>query len=66
MGFIALMAKQALFSLVVKAIIWSFHDILLSIVRPRNFVLLILVSNELPAIICNGISLCFFVKNCKK
>ena len=55
MGFIALMAKQALFSLVIKAIIWSFHDSLLSIVRPRNFVLLILVSNELPASICNGI-----------
>jgi hypothetical protein len=41
-GLIALMAKQALFNLVVRAATCSHHDSVLSVVRPRNFVLLIL------------------------
>jgi hypothetical protein len=45
-GLIALMAKQALFNLGVKAATCSLHDSVQSIVRPRNFVLLIFVSIE--------------------
>jgi len=55
-GLIALMTKQALFNLVIKAGICSLHDSMLSIVRPRNFVLLILVSIVLDVIICTLIS----------
>ena len=51
-GLISLMAKQTLFNLVGKAAICSLHDSILSIVRPRNFVLVILVSIVLDVIIC--------------
>jgi len=44
----------------------SFHDNVLSMINPRNFVLLMLVIIVLEEIICIFISLCFFVKNCKK
>jgi hypothetical protein len=44
---------------------WSFHDNVLSMINPKNLVLLILVIVVLEAIICIFISLCFLV-NCKK
>jgi hypothetical protein len=62
-GLIALMAKQALFNLDVKAATCSLHDSVQSIVRPRNFVLLIFVSI---VIICFLISFCFLKKKKKK
>jgi len=60
---IALMAKQALFNLSVKAVILSLHDNILSRVKPRNFVLLMLLNIEFDVIICIGILFCFLAKN---
>jgi len=45
---------------------FSLDESVLSTVKPRNLVLLILVITELKATIRIFISFCFLVKNCKK
>ena len=65
-GAIALMAKQALFNLVIMAAVCSFQVNILSNVMPRNFVLLVLISIELDDVNLILSSFYFLVKNCKK
>ena len=61
-GLIALMAKQASFNLNIKVVICSLHDNILSRVKPRNFVLFMLLSIEFDVIISIEILFCFLAK----
>ena len=61
-----LITKHALFNLGVNSVTWSFQDSVLSIIRPRSLVLLVLVIIELEMTTCCCISFWFLVKNCKK
>ena len=62
----ALMAQQALFNLDVKSTMCAFHESVLSMVTPRNLVLLTLVIMVLETTIFIFISFCFLVINCKR
>ena len=65
-GLIALMAKQALFSLEVRSEVRSFQERELSMTTPKNLVLFTFNITELGTTIWILISFFFCVKNCRK